>query len=631
MQYEPEPLTATYWDAQRIAKGIADPSAYPKHRGNACLQQNKAQQVESWASYKTGLARPSMGFREAPPKSSDARPALSRPPEVPANSCHFRPPRPVDYKPDIVTPEHRLREIAVANPSCDSTKPPQSSMAPKKQHAFRRSLDFTSFRAPLPDRNYAGSVRSRLSSVSLNQINETFDEGAGAIGGANQSGFDIRNVIGLDPNIHQSGNTWIKCNLDDPRGLENDQVFGSIDYLETFVRAWVGAVADGVKASLSRDNGHNHWECDIDTTTGSLLPPVEYPNTIVDPKSLPDSLELDWHRQNWTSNLLIRRDRQRRWLRWGVGNGRNPPPPPPEPEPEPEVLDERLIVKVHEHVIPMTEYNHFVPRIRCFLRPAKKSDMEAVCNIYNWEVQHGFQTTDSSPLSVGDFEKVLSNIQQLGMPFIVAVRGSARDLNLTSGNCSFSPYRQVPFDKSQHQNSGEILGFAFLSVREPGLAGSCTGSSRAAAKVNVYVHPDYRRKKIGLSLLDMLLRTASDRFSSHSGYDFIDTEDNPIYKDPLYRRKSPDERKYFRLYFHYLVRHKHVTGGNKKMEQEQQTYDNDLVWIRKMLQDHLHFTEVVRFEAVHCSPKCREGPVQWLDEVVFEHSCHVDPRVLGKY
>jgi GNAT superfamily N-acetyltransferase len=214
------------------------------------------------------------------------------------------------------------------------------------------------------------------------------------------------------------------------------------------------------------------------------------------------------------------------------------------------------------------------------------------------------------------------------MPFIVAVRGSARKLGLTKGNLSYSTYRQRPTDESdpRGQRRGEILGFAFLSVWEPGLGsgiGSGLGTSRATAKINVYVHPDYRKKKVGFSLLDMLLTTVSDRYSSQSGYDFVDPDNSPVYKGP-----GSHERQYYRLYFHYLVKHKQLAEGNKKLEQEQKTYDDDLVWIRKMLDEQLGFTELVRFEAVHRSAKCRDGPVYWLDQVVFEHACHFAPGLV---
>jgi L-amino acid N-acyltransferase YncA len=273
------------------------------------------------------------------------------------------------------------------------------------------------------------------------------------------------------------------------------------------------------------------------------------------------------------------------------------------------------------------QYNHFVPRIPCFLRPAQMFDMDAVRLIYNWEVQHGLQALDCHPLSTEDFEKLLATAQAQDTPFIVAVRGSARELGLTKGTLIYSVFQQMPFREANRR--GEVLGFALLSPWQSGLAvGSASGTggnSTPTARIHVYVRPDSRRHKIGFSLLDMLLTSVSDRFSSQSGYDFVDPDGGPAYKS-----SSGAERRYFHLYLSYLVRHQHrVTDGDctegQRLEQEQKAYGDDLKWVKTLLEERFNFTEVVRFEAVRLR---REGAGAgcWLDEVMFEHTCLFDPR-----
>jgi hypothetical protein len=122
----------------------------------------------------------------------------------------------------------------------------------------------------------------------------------------------------------------------------------------------------------------------------------------------------------------------------------------------------------------------------------------------------------------------------------------------------------------------------------------------------------------------MLLTTVSDCFSSETAYDFIDPDNSQVF-----RKASDGKRQVFKVYLSYRIRHKLRTDGNKQLEDEQKTYDDDLVWVKKILEDGLNFSELVRYEAVHRSPKGREGPVCWFDEVVFEHTCAFDPNVVA--
>lgn len=517
-----------------------------------------------------------------------------------------------------------------------TTKSP-SIMGPRKnppaglKEAARYQPDLTTRRVPRPNMRYAGSPPPSLPSVSINDS----DVGvAGSIRAQGKTGKDIRNEIAPKYRWYQTGDNRLYSYSDN----DSEVVLTHPSYFRPFILAWMTGVAPSVTASFACEGGLEHWKSDVDTNTGLLLPPVGYPDTMVDQSRITDA-ELDWRRQNWTSSLLMRRHMDMR--RRQMDTGRDPQSDAQfrprilqrdEPQQDPFLAEPAWFVEVIEPKYEKPEFHPYVPRIPCFLRPAeKKYDMEAVCHIYNQEMQSGLQTVDSQPLTAEDFEKILSTAQKLGMPFIVAVRGSARDLGLTKGNLVYSPYRQVPTDESDphSRKRGEILGFAFMSVWEPGLAGGGTGTSRATAKANVFVHRDHRRKKIGFSLLDMLLTTASDRFSSQSGYNFVDPDNSPVYKPPRHH-----ERKYFRIYLAYLVRHKHRLAeegeGNKKLEEEQKGDDADLAWVRKLLEEGFNFTEKVRFEAVHCTPKGREGqPVGWLDAVVFEHTCQFDPKFIG--
>ncbi|KAL2262170.1 hypothetical protein VTK26DRAFT_2244 [Humicola hyalothermophila] len=332
----------------------------------------------------------------------------------------------------------------------------------------RFSPNLTAHRIPRPDNNYAGSFYSLPPSVSELNISDT-GLAPTTRGLGDRSTTDIRSNIGLKPNIHQSGNTWHTYNWAHPQGKDDDETLHSGSYLGAFICAWRDAIPGGLLVDFNKQNAVDHWKCDINTDKGSLQPPVDYPDTMASLVRL--NQELEWHRLNWTSSLLIRR-------RMGNLHGKQTPhrsrrvdwystPGAGETAVEAtEYVNPRDIVEIHEHKLEIPEFNHFVSRVPCFLRPAEKYDMEAVRLIYNWEVEHGLQAIESQPLSVEDFEKILSTTQELGMPFLVAVRGSAREMGLTKGNLSYSIYRQIPKDETdpQGQKRGEILGFAFLSV-----------------------------------------------------------------------------------------------------------------------------------------------------------------------
>ncbi len=664
---QPAPLSNTYWDAQRIAAGIADPSRYPQPSrqpaGPATGQWQNKHVDAPWegnqvARQKDGKLEedPSAGRREVAPHHWAANPADSRSRGPIANPTSW-------VQPNTAKPTSRpgISKTPVPTNANQWTKEPdnhprgrgEGANKPPNDGAGRQqgppagllqidqlSPDLTAHRMPRPDRNYAGSTYSLPSLGSGINVSIT---GMGGRSTADQSSVDIRNTIGLHPNIHQAGDSWTTYNWADPWGRDNNETLCSRNYLAAFITAWMKQITDTPQTSF--DQGvPDHWRCDIDTLTGRLLQPICQPESMTDHSRIDQQLE--WRRQNWTSALLMRRNMGPRGHGPGHKGRLNPRGRGPygavsnfQEWPEmhhssanfegPAALDERMIVEVHEPVIERPEYQHFVPRIPCYLRPAAKHDMEGICRIYNLEMERGLQALDTEPLTVEDFNNILTTAQQLGMPFVVAVSGSARELGLTKGNLAFSAFRQMP--SHGPDSFGEILGFGFLSVWQPGLAGTgggpqkgaANGTSRATARMNVFVHPDYRRRKIGFSLLDMLLTTVSDRFSSESGYDFIDATNSPVYKN-----SRDHKRQHFRLYISYLVKSKLRTDGNAELEKEQEAYDNDLVWIKKLLEDRLNFTELVRFENVHRTAKGRVEPVRWLDEVVFEHSCLFDPLIV---
>ncbi|KAK3942372.1 hypothetical protein QBC46DRAFT_309306 [Diplogelasinospora grovesii] len=398
--------------------------------------------------------------------------------------------------------------------------------------------------------------------------------------------------------IKPINNNWNNAWPDDGPRFQMDSQIG------VFVRDWVKLTPDNVVATFSRQANDMHHKSDIDTFTGQLLSPILYPDSIVDVSRIDPAL--DWRRQNWTSNLLIRRPANISGLSSLTGPLR-PLGQPAESKSQKQGTGQR------GRILTRAGYG---PRIPCHLRPAQPKDMEEVTDIYNWEVMGGIQALDTSALPVTALQDILELTQKLGMPFIVAVSGPARKVQLGS---NINPYAHYPKYNADVQNQTDteaeekVLGFGYFSIWQPGLAGAGNGSSRATARVNLFVDSEHRRNNIGSSILHALLRTVSHQFPAGAEYEFVNPARSPVYSRPL-----EHERKYYQIYINYVVKHEFDGGDTGD--------DDNLKWVRTLLEDRFGFVEKARLECTHVTAKRPSHPPFWLDTVIFEHSCHPDPR-----
>lgn len=124
-----------------------------------------------------------------------------------------------------------------------------------------------------------------------------------------------------------------------------------------------------------------------------------------------------------------------------------------------------------------------------YLRPIEPKDAAGIAAIYNMEMQVSSMTEDQTPVTV---EQVLWFIKDSmkKTPFIVAIRGSCPKIH------------------SMH-NDEQVIGYARAEPFDFGLAGATVGRSRGTAIINLYVHPNFRRKHVGYSLMDRLLHMLS--------------------------------------------------------------------------------------------------------------------------
>ncbi|KAK4448609.1 hypothetical protein QBC34DRAFT_111616 [Podospora aff. communis PSN243] len=413
---------------------------------------------------------------------------------------------------------------------------------------------------------------------------------------------DVRNAVGLDRSLQVQGDKW-------EANKYSDEHFTESQYLKSFIVSWRASIPCNVLV----EDVASHSQSDIDTVTGRYLPPLDHPETfptIVNKKEV----GMDWRRQTWSSALLAHRS-----VALKIQQGRHAELEAARETPEDRAEVAEAARKLGEFLMNRPPWCIFSPRTPCHLRPVRPEDLAGIVEIYNWEVENGYQALDSKPLTVSEFATVVKRTQDLGMPFLVAVYGPAEKVKPSAGNVfytSVTPHPDATRAPDQAQ-IGKVLGFAFLSVWEPGLAGSGLGSGRTTAKISLFVHPKYRRKRIGCSLFDKMLSTVSDTYCSTEGYDFVDLSDNPTYKSA-----RENNRKYYRIFTNFLVRHKFQDDKKKpKLKARQATYETELGYIKKMLLELFKFEEHGRFSMVHRTPNTRPGPVNWLDSVVFAHTC----------
>ncbi|KAJ4304011.1 hypothetical protein N0V88_001615 [Collariella sp. IMI 366227] len=469
-------------------------------------------------------------------------------------------------------------------------KPP----APEQPSAqvVRKTLDLAELKRhgmPRPNKNYVASLPSMVSSVSF--WHNTSDNGI-----PEDRPADIRSVIGPKHNFHQTNGVWQKYNWSNPLGRDDDDMW-AVSYLTRWITTWMDGIPESPIVTFQPD------------------PPILPLESILAPSKLDKKTK--WRSENFTSEILAKRHgldqasaigRHRRYRGY---------------EHIQDLIDDDMILKIEEPVFERAEYHPYIPQFPCHLRPAEKTDMPAIRDIYNHEIQHGLQALDISPLTTADFETILTTCETLGMPFLVAVRGSARDIkgSLTTPKnshtiravCNQRPAENNP----ESQPRGQVVGFTYLSVYQRGLACSAGGTARASARMHLYVHPECRRKRIGFSLVDMLLTAVSTFYISEQTYDFVDVRDREVY-----HKAKHAKRRFNMVYLSFFVRHKEATEGDHELAERQKGYDDELVWVRGWL-EKMRVEEVARFEAAHWSGEGERRERMWLDEVVFEHRCGV--------
>jgi GNAT superfamily N-acetyltransferase len=226
-------------------------------------------------------------------------------------------------------------------------------------------------------------------------------------------------------------------------------------------------------------------------------------------------------------------------------------------------------------------------QISCHLRPVTERDIEAITAIYNQEIADGYKVMDTVPVSSGNFHRIYSQCLDQKMPFVAAIGG---------WHCAAD------------ESYPNVMGFGLVTAVDRGISGSYETLSKPGGRLLVIVKPEYRRKKIGTALIDIILSSCSTRYLPKGGYQFVN-----ITQDRTLMRYESNSRKWFYLEMEVMILS--VENENKTRQLE------EFQWIWNFLE--AKFCLLLK----HYDDRCFFEPLQkrWLDKLTFRHTC----RALG--
>ncbi|RYP90451.1 hypothetical protein DL770_003424 [Monosporascus sp. CRB-9-2] len=337
--------------------------------------------------------------------------------------------------------------------------------------------------------------------------------------------------------------------------------------LKRFVEWWADAIPE-IKADFLEQDVPGHQYRDVDTNTGTLIEPVEYPDTFRPPGSV--RAQFDLTPQEYINSVL--HELQARADRIAQKKSKR----------------ETAAIKAARQRVIEEDVNPDKVQVDCHIRPATEKDMEGVAAIYNREVNNSYKVVDTQPVTVAKFHELLRGCKAHSQPFVVAVAG-----------WHFA-------DMEDCENS--IIGFCLVDALERGISGSYNTSTKPCGKIIVVVHPDWRQKKLGTALIDVIMASCSTRYTSRQGYQWMSTLDDEVHVRPSYNK-----RRWHTLQIQVLVR----SGKSKEDVQRGEEYK----WIFEFLEVKFALLLTKHDEKLYYHPSQALGLNHWLDRLTFEHRC----------
>lgn len=459
---------------------------------------------------------------------------------------------------------------------------------------------------------------------------------------------DIRNTIGgeldLLPKIHGKGfynkNRWDEY-PDESKCLEWRPTYSHLWVKGVENEEWPIAVFMNIKDLA-------HQKCDVQTSNGWLMAPVDYPDTRMNPKEIQNNRgdRAVARRLNDCASLKMttqyrrlkrRVDEREGEMKWepaeeplpfadqrveqpgGQRTGQPTPPPtqsyvnrspvmnPGKAVYHPERKNHHRLYGTVTHLSYV--YEHEAPqtylKIACFLRPAEETDIPQLLDIYNWEVAYGIQALDTKHLCLKDMERVFKQCRHAKTPIIVAIAGTSAEAKASKhpsvaprGRCETA--QKGPQQLPQSLGKDRVIGFGYVSIPKPGLAGDVQYNVyRFEGQVHIYVAHECRRKGIGRALLQRITIFCSRHASLYAyEYEWQNSERTSTYDDAFH-----NSRNYSRISIEAASRAKD---------------DPDTLWMSE-------FLDTENFCLVSTKRKARKVGYgekgAWVDCLVWQHDC----------
>ncbi|RYC64759.1 hypothetical protein CHU98_g1448 [Xylaria longipes] len=373
--------------------------------------------------------------------------------------------------------------------------------------------------------------------------------------------------LGVQDQVRQDMADQDGASLDEmPSSTEGENTIPQ--HATNFIETWILDAHD-VSANFLSQNIDHHEDCDVDTLKGVLMSPVEYPRT--KPEGLMSRSQAEMTATLFMKQFQAETDKRKAQRKT---------------EKQAKVTARATETETGPVVAERPNPNQV--QIPCHLRPATESDIQIITAIYNREISDGYKVMDTKPISPDDFHTIYSQCMAEKMPFVVAVEG----------------YHGM-IDTPQQS----IIGVALITTVSRGISGSYETLCSRGGKLVVIVKPEYRRKKVGTALIDLVMTNCTGWYIPKGGYQFVNSTN-----DWISNEFGRNPRKWWYLEMEVMI----LSGVN-----EEKTRDGEeFKWIWNFLE--------AKFDMIlkHYDEKCLYQPRQmnWLDKLTFRRIC----RTLGE-
>lgn len=473
-------------------------------------------------------------------------------------------------------------------------------------------------------------------------------------------GIQGETATNLGPTLSRNGQSF--CNKrQDPQahqmeGGEGSSTQGwSVSYQPKWIQDWAHDVdTPHIMANVTRRDVEKSEDCDVDTSTGFLMRPVDCPPTCVNPqeknhpamsKRFSGSAQLNaaanFEKNKRRLDKSEKKNREREledpssYWRPVTEPFHAPQPSPPSTQhmvgnayTHPRDYDS---VGDHENsgaqyqtqanelanqgLVRLAgqnnnlEWDSYV-KISCHMRPAEQGDLPQILDIYNWEVLCGIQALDSQPLSLQDMQRVFEQCASAQTPFVVMIEGTSSEAILRKETAAtpWGPsqaYRQGPRQQTRKPEQDKVLGFGFINIASVGLAGGIHRNvGRFHGRAHFYVANESRRKGVGRALMSRLAQCCSSSTVSLGEYEWYDPNRTAACDTVAF-----NARNYSRLFIETASR-----GKN----------DPETIWLGKLL-DSEHFFCISTLE--NARKVGHDDRAFWLDNLVWALDCQ-EPKYI---